>query len=310
MPAKRRRKKPKNISRSKFNLRRAITLLTLFLFLVLGLYTFDNFTDKKWNGEEKLSMVIRDSSGGVTISTFDPVSEQVNNIYIPGNTQIETARQLGIWKIGSVWDLSQNEKLGGKLLSESVMHQFNLPVGIWSDEQALGLAKGGVKGLVKSALFPYESNLTRIDKIQLAIFSFGVKNKNRINLDLSDTQTLEYKRLKDGSEGFVIANEIIERNKIIFADRQISSEINTLSIINNSGDILAAEGVGKMAEVLGAKVASIKNNEKEQYDCYVWGKNEYITNKFASLLNCERSDNPSSSYDIVIELGEKFLDRY
>lgn len=284
--------------------------VVLVVGLVFTYYFSTTLQTSYWRGEEKISVAIRMDGGDVLISTFDPIGEQVHNILIPKDTEMEAARQLGVWKIRSVWDLGKNENLGGDLLSESITHHFRIPVKNWSDYGGLGLATGGFVELVKSALLPYDTNLSKLDRIRLALFSFRVKNKDRIDIDLSKSKYLKLTKLKDGSEGYKLVMDLPESIKIIFSDRNIASDINTISIINSSGSNSSAKIVGDVAEVLGAKVASINLQDQKAFDCVVWGNNQYLIDKLAKFFECTYVDRLGGPYDAVLEIGEEFSKRF
>lgn len=96
-----------------------VVFLTLLAFLVFFLTRA-----RYWDGKTKLSVVINERDN-VLISTFDPTLEEVTTVKIPASTQVEVSRSLGSWKLGSVWKLGKNEKVGGRLLQETIVKNFN-----------------------------------------------------------------------------------------------------------------------------------------------------------------------------------------
>ena len=113
-------------------------LIVVALSAVFVLYLV--LTTKYWNSKEKLSMAIISPEGAVVVSVLDPQNGEITNISIPKNTQVEASRQLGTWKIKSIWALGENEKIGGALLKDTVVKNFKFPVSVWADGEALGFA--------------------------------------------------------------------------------------------------------------------------------------------------------------------------
>src|SRR3990167_7826494 len=101
--------------KKRFSLKKILIVLLLFgaLFVVIKTQT------RVWNGKEKVSVVVA-GTNKVVISVFDPGTSEITNIYIPGETQVDAARELGTFRIKNIWRLGENEKIGGVLLSETV----------------------------------------------------------------------------------------------------------------------------------------------------------------------------------------------
>lgn len=304
-PALRKRRLPKK--KKRFG---PVRFLALTLVFVAFLF-FLAFQTRFWDKDSKLTLVINKKDGDVLVAVFNPVVDEVTNITIPKNTQLRVARQLGTWKAGSVWQLGENEGLEGKLLQETITYHLELPVVAWADSPAEGFASGELVALAKAVSLPYKTNLKIGDRLKLALFSFGVKNFKREEINLAETKLLKKTRLIDGGEGFVLVGDLPASILALFSDIKISQKGTSVLIKNATGKKSVAEQVGGIIEVLGAKVAAIKEEENGDFDCLVLGKDQKAVEKLAQVFSCQKEKSlPSGSLDLEIRLGEGFAKRF
>ncbi len=305
MPARRKR-------RSRNKEKRFISVKSLGLILLFfTLLFFLIFQTSFWDSDSKLTLVVNKKDGDVLIAVFNPVVDEVTSITIPKNTQLKVARQLGTWRAGSVWQLGENEDLEGRLLQETITYHLKLPVVAWADSPAEGFANGGLVALVKAVSLPYKTNLKIGDRIKLAFFSFGVKNFKREEINLAETKLLKKTRLIDGEEGFVLISGLPASILALFSDIEISQKDVSVLIRDATDKRGVPEQVGEIIEVLGAKVAAIKKEESEKFDCMVLGKDQKAVEKLAQVFSCEKGKGlPSGSFDLEIKIGEEFARRF
>lgn len=306
MPARRRK------LRKKRNLTSGLKLasLVVFLILMLGLGLFWSLRNGVWDKNEKLS-IVTNQENSVTITTLNPRVGEITNINIPGNTQVEVAHQLGTWRIESVWQLGNDEGLEGKLLAKTVTKYFKFPVYAWSGEGLIPLVSGNPVNILKSLFTPVSTNLTFGDRIQIALFSMGVSNTGRVNIDLVDTPHLKKTRLVDGEEGYIVVREPSQRILSVFADTTISKGGFRVFIKDQTSMPGLAEEVGKILEVLGAKVASIEKREGESVEhCLVRGGKK-TAERVARYFGCDVSESElGEGFDLEIVLGENFIEGF
>jgi hypothetical protein len=310
VPARRKRRSSKKKKRSVFK----VTLfLVIFFFVILPL-TYFLTVRNHWNGKDKLSVVIRKESGDIVISTFDPGVGEIINIAIPANTQVEVARGLGLWEMGSVWELAENEGLMGDLVVETVTRYFKFPVYIWADQQAIGFTDTNLLSTIKAGLYPYKTNLSLVDRVRITLFAIRVQNPDRVDIDLSKTPLLKEATFIDGTKGFVVASSSPYKILSIFSDPLISKEGSIVVIKDASGNVGLAEKAGEIIEVLGAKVVSIKKESRHQdtnSDCLVKGKKIETARKIAKIFSCRLiKGEVEGNFDLEIMMGEEFAKRY
>ena len=308
-PAQRRKKRAKRKARR--NGKNSYIKL-LFIFLVpLLIFLLITLQTRFWKSSAKTSLVICKESGEVVISVFDPELEKITNIIIPKNAEVDVARQLGRWKLGSVRELGENEDLEGKLLAETIVKHFKLPVAAWADTPALGFADGDVLGIIKASLLPYKTNLGIGDKLKLGIFSIRINNLKRESIYFSEGNILKKVTLIGGEEGYVLAGRLPNYIVALFSNSNISSEGAVVIILDATGKANVAEEVGEVIEVMGVKLANIKKEEADDFDCEVKGEDKELLEEVAQVFSCKKLKTmPEGNFDLEIKIGRDFSKRF
>jgi hypothetical protein len=283
-----------------------LSVLAIFIFW-LGL----SLTTRYFGSNTRLSLVIAKDNGEIVVSVFDPMAFKVTNFIIPKNTEVQVARQLGTWKIGSVRKLGENEGLGGKLLRETVVRFFKLPVLAWADSPAQGFASGEFLPLLRAALLPYKTSLGTGDKLKLGLFSFRVKNLKRQNISFSESSFLRKTKLTDGKEGYVLVGRLPNWVKAYFAHPSFSRKEIRVAIVDGTEEPGLAEIVGEVIEVMGAKVVSVEKRVLRSFDCQVLGKDAELTKEIARVFTCQIvKESPAGNFDLEIRLGQIFVKHF
>lgn len=286
--------------------------LVIFSALALIAFLFLTVTSRGyWSEDSKLSLVINNPDGSATVSVFDPKREEIININIPSNTEVEVAHQLGLFKLGSVWRLGENEGLGGELLAATLRHQFKFPVSTWADSKAVGFSDGNLINILEAIKGSYKTNMKMGDRLALGTFSLGIKNTKRTNINLSETPYLVKTTLKDGEEGYVVSKNISQRLLSIFANDVITENSYKVEINDSTGNLEVSSDVGGLMEVMGAKVASIVKKDQSDFDCRVSGYDKKVVKEVARILSCEQEIYKGrSSFDLEIDLGSQFVEKF
>lgn len=285
--------------------------IVVAVLLTVGIFVLLSFQTRFWDGNSKLTLAANTKEGNIIISSFDPGSESVTNIFIPGSTQLNVSRQLGSWRAKSIWQLGINEKLSGALLRETVVKNFYLPVVAWGDAPALAFSQGDFLGVAKAIVFPFKTNLKIGDKIKLGIFALSVKNPKRTDLDLRQGNYLKKARLTDGEEGYIPTGTGMEKLIVYFTDSEISRKNLRVEIKDASGGSKVSQEVGRVVEIIGAKVSSVSKVEAEDSDCEVVGKDRKLVEVISSVFSCQKGKGlPSGNFDAQVKLGKGFVGRY
>ncbi len=306
MPARRRRKALR-LKKTKPN--KKIIYFFLFSFCLL-VFLFTALKPKNWNGEDKVSLVIKNSDQSISVVVFDPLLKEIYNIRIDPNTEIEVAGEYGKWKIKSIWQLGEQEGMGGELLSRSITLGLRMPVYLWADNVASGLVEPLSSNLLSSFFSRYKSNLSLGDKFKFLVFSLKVKNTNRVNINLENTSYLERKVLISGDEGFIVAQNPPESISAIFADPALSSKIFRVAIKDGSEKPGLAEELGKVIEVLGGKVSSIEKIQKLDGTCMLESNEVAALRTLEKIFDCETTRSEVGNFDLEVSLGKDFAKMY
>lgn len=283
-----------------------------FLVVVLvSLFVVFRLTTRHWNSEGKLSITAPREDGSVAVTTFDPATDGIKTVVIPAETEVRVARQLGTWRIKSVWELGQDEGLDGQLLSETITRQLKIPVFVWSDSVGAGFFSSSPLAIIKAALFPYKTNLGIGDRLRLAVFSLGVKNFKREEIDLSETKVLQRTTLVDGTPGYRVVGDIPSSIAAIYSDPYMSSISAKTQIIDATSSNSVAKDVGEIVEVIGLKTASIEDVEvRADLDCKVSGRDKDLANTISKLFSCEVVTHEDGNFDLTVLIGEEFAKRF
>jgi hypothetical protein len=306
-----RRRKSRRTKKKKENNKKVLHKVIFWLSIALIVFLLFKLTTRHWSSNSKLTIVSPQKEGSIQISTFNPSSDTIRTIIIPAETEVRVARQLGTWRIKSVWELGENENLSGQLLAETVTKQFNIPVYLWGDVGASGFSSPNAPQILKSAISPYKTNLGIGDRLRLAAFSLGVKNFKREEGSLSETKVLERTILVDGTAGYKVVGEIPSSIAAIYSDPHAAATSAKTQIIDATTSPTIAKEVGEIVEVVGLKVASIENIDvNEDVDCEVSGMDKDLTKKVAYLFSCEVVMHEDDNFDLTILLGEDFVKRF
>lgn len=294
-------------SRPKRKLDRQKIYIIGLVLIFSGILSLFILVKSYWAKKNTLSLAIPAQNGDILIAVFNSRTGKISSLEIPKDTEIWVAKNLGIWKAGSLWKLALQEK-DEDIFPRSIMKTFYFPVKFYAEEQAIGFVEGGVFNNVKSFLSIYRTNMNLLDKISLAAFSLTVNNIDKLDID-SKEEFLTKTKLNDGEEGFVKKTQIPTRILVTFSDPQISKDGIKVKIIDATGQGVAAQ-VSKVVSTLGAKVTSIKLIDKEDMDCLIASKERELARKFAEILDCATKVENITSSDVEIKIGSLFAKKF
>ncbi len=302
---------PARKKKSRIVKRKPWLFLIIPLSLIAYFLSFVFFGPHLWDGKSSLSLAINTPKGDVLLAVFDPARDTITTILLPKDTQVNVSRQLGIWRLGSVWKLAENENLDGRLLAETISKSFKLPIEAWAGKGALGFSKGDIPSLLKSLFLLYQTNLKFRDKLGLTFFSIRVRSSNKIQLNPLRLGYLFETKLSDARLGYKIRGDMGPEISAVFTDSQVSQEDLTIAIVDASGQRGIAGQFGKIIEVLGAKVVSLQVVDKEDLDCEVIGLKSKTASKIANIFSCQYIKKlPENNFDIQVNLGKQFAERF
>lgn len=281
-------------------------LPAIFILVVLAIF---KFSTKYWNGTDKFAFTFLLDSGDVAVNVLDPKLNELTTLVIPGDTQVEVARNYGELRIKNVWQLGINEKIEGRLLAETVTQGFLFPVFLWSSKDANALVAGNTFGILRFIFFPESTNISFWDRVSVGLFAMRVGDSGKSSLDLGKNQFLVKRKLNDGLMGYILGGTISQRLTVYFADNSFADKNVRVAIEDATGTSDVAGKVGQIIEVLGGKVVAIDKKTAIDTDCKVFGTAEDAVKKVAEIFSCKVVKN-AGDFDLEIDLGSAFAKRF
>jgi hypothetical protein len=285
-----RRKKRLDKSRNKvkFNF---LKFLVPVVILIIGLL-FLKLNTRYWNGLDKLTIVSHIDNGNVSVKIHDPVLGEVTTLIIPGETEVAVSENLGTLRLKNVWQLGENEKIGGKLLTQTVTKNFLFPTFLY-------------KG-------PGSTNVPIGDRLLIWIFEQRTKNLQRTEIDLGEAQFFKKTKLSDGENGYRLSGGVSERLIAYFSDNDWQEKEVKIYIQDATGVAGVSDTFGRVLEVMGGKVVTIDKVDKDQnLVCKVIGKDKKVISKVVQIFGCRGEGSPKTDgFDLEIYLGAKFAQKF
>lgn len=117
----------------KYNLKiKIIKLIMSFVFFLAFVFLAVIFF--KVSTLEKF-IYVNNKDGNAEIIIVDSKKNNTTKIFIDKDFKLESTRNLGEYKLGSLWILGEKEKYQGKLLSETITKNFAIPIYLWKNEK-------------------------------------------------------------------------------------------------------------------------------------------------------------------------------
>lgn len=283
------------------------SFLVMFLALVIKLIFLPSLWDDKY--QFSFSYPVSD---GVVISILNPVTDSATNVFIPENTQMQVANKLGSWRLGSVWQLGKQEKVGGYLLSRSLTKTFFVPVDAWASETIKDY-DGALWSRLQAIFLTSDTNIKFKDKLKIWLFMLGMPKGNSQTLALAETNSLSLEKLPDGSDGFV-PNALTDRVERLFFVDVVSQENARLGITNVANSSGTTNMLVKILETMGTSPVVIREGDFiDGFLCAIYtdASASYTAKKMALVFDCpikeKRSEN---NLDIEFVYGEEFVERF
>ena len=298
--------------RQKRRVKKKVPILSLLLtIIILGIASFFLLKIGMWDESDNFSVVIAKDDGNIIITALDKGSKKVTNIYIPGDTQVSVSRQLGTWKIKSVWKLGENERIPGELVRETIVKNFHFPVLAFTGDDGVGFANGNARDVLRAVFVPYKTNLTFGDRLKIALFTFNVGSTRKVNINLEESSFLKPTKFVDGESGYIVSTTVPKELLAVFSDTYFVENDIRIQIKDSTGRGGVAESIGSTLEFMGGKVASLVRDENKDIDCEVRARNKNLLRKISYLLNCTITGSvPEGNFDMEVIIGQAFAKRY
>lgn len=283
-----------------------------------------------WEGQHAISVVFRTPSVGVM--TYDPQQKSAVFLKVPDNAYMALPKNFGSWKVGSIYDLGQEENppVGAELLKLSMEKLLGLPidnyVGITSlAEEDMGFENhiAGIKSnplTLLALLRGSDTDLTPQEFLRLFWALKSVREDKLKILDLELSDITQSKLLSDSTRVLGVDNiklDLFIREKAGgWAYIQEGESVAVYNATNHPG---LAQEVSRIITNIGGTVIASSNTENLKEQSVVLANNpsqtaERLMQIFAPMCltdTCQAAD-PKVSFsraDINIILGEDYFRR-
>lgn len=108
----------------------SLGLFSVFILILFFLLIF--FVIWKVIDIEKFIYVNKTNDGSAEIVIVDTDLDKLIKYLIPADTELDSSRGYGKYKVSSLWSLSEKDN-NGKLMSETIAKNFYLPVYLWKN---------------------------------------------------------------------------------------------------------------------------------------------------------------------------------
>lgn len=104
-------------------------IVGLTIFLVLSVLVFVFW---KTVNLDKFTYVNKTKDGSAQVIVFDSKKDTVFRYLIPSDTELESARGYGYYKMSSLWTLSERDG-NGDFIAETISKNYSIPVYLWKN---------------------------------------------------------------------------------------------------------------------------------------------------------------------------------
>lgn len=175
--------------------------LIILLGIILFVFIFIIITYKV-STTEKFIYINKSKNLGAEIIIIDTKSDNYVKYTIPRETEFDSARGYGTYKLSSLWTLSEADTIKGKLVAETVSKNLFLPIYLWKDES--------------------ESNLTIIQKLKSIIIEKKIAN-DEVDLNIKNISNSVYINFIDKS---------LENNDIKITVNDLTGSVDTIQTLS------------------------------------------------------------------------------
>ncbi len=175
--------------------------LIILLGIILFVFVF-TIIAYKVSTVEKFIYINKSKNLGAEIIIIDTKSDNYVKYTIPPETEFDSARGYGTYKLSSLWTLSETDTIKGKLVAETISKNLFLPVYLWKDEN--------------------ESNLTITQKLKSIFIEKKIAN---------DTTDLNIKNISN-SVFIDFIDASLENNDIKITVNDLTGSVDTIQTLS------------------------------------------------------------------------------
>ncbi len=308
--------------------RLAILIIILGVLAGVGLFLVRQVRSSKLPPNSRITLVFRTSP--VIVTSFDP-DGQLTILSIPEKTYVEVPYGFGSYRLGAVWDLGEQEKMGGKLLAETMQELIGLPIEGWiGGKQGTGNIEQGQEtvlnaknnltswgiflrpGRILESLKNLKTNLTVMDLAKIWLRAKNTRFDKIFFLDLEKTSALSPLVLADGSEAKTLDLSLLDiATAGLFKESKVVNERILIEVLNGADKPGLASRVARLITNIGGKIVNVGTSQEKVDRCQIKGEGQFVESFTASELsrvfNCElKTGKPDSRADLQLIIGEDY----
>lgn len=234
-------------------------LVSAFAFLFFKLFSL-----------EKYSFVYRDKNKDTYIYIVDTKNDMAKKYFVNGNILLDSSRSLGEYSLENLWVLAEKEKIGGELVTKSIVKNFNLPIFYYLNGRDTNM---DLYHLIKSRV-----TISKKYPTDAEINSFLISKS--ILVDFVDLE------VQEGQMGVEITD--------LTGNSNISEQVSI--IINNLGSKVTNFSRGSNDDNLDCEIVSKKEDR--------------FVSMLKFIFDCEVKQHNEDLNYIKLRIGEKFVERF
>lgn len=196
--------------------------------------------DRFWKGSSRFTVAVVNASPYL-FSYQEGVG--LTRVEISPDIQVSAIRNLGEWRLGSLYELGELKGEEGKIFTGTLQSVLGIPIDGWL-----------TGGQLNDILFGGKTNLAYLDRLKLAWVVWKTPTNSRIFISVKNEESVG---LVKGAFSQNLVDLIVSRERI------------GVGIVNSSGGQGVGRKAGRIVEGLGAPVLWIKTGDQARGRCEV-----------------------------------------
>lgn len=222
-----------------------------------------------WKGRTNVRFTAIDTKGGVTITSFDPISKTGFEMRLPDNLEIPGAGGRGKWPAGKIGQAGERAWAAESVADYLGITYSRTGGGIWWWER------------------------------------MGLK---WTKLDMGKQGWVEQTQAVDGEVITRLSETWRQAAKEMFSSEAISEQGWQVGVVNATGEVGLGAITADRVESMGVRVSEVKTGSGEEKGCWVegWGKNkrETVVKIMLGNWNCKwRENGKLGERELLLFLG-------
>lgn len=236
----------------------------------------------------------------VSIIKFDPISEELFILNIPGSLVVGSAGGYGNYQLKNIYSLSENEKTGNELFRKTIMKNLHIPI-----HGVIDCRKIHFKDNSTTRIILYCNTNRNFGEIINAIFSkwrsggnVTVKNLMDYNVVTEDPDTAGIYKLKEN----IFATLEFDFSQDIDIEQVVNLEIG----VDGGSDV--PDYINDVIKLMGGRVVgeTSENNKRKVEKCKITGGKISFIKNIGRVFDCS-TEFAEGQNDAKLEFSDEYL---